>query len=238
MTAIKHQTLAAVLGCQLWLIDLSQEPSQADWLVCSKDEQDRASRFRFDRDARRYRAAHAGMRQLLAAALQQDAQSIAWQVGAHGKPHLMGHPGWHFNLSHSADWALLGLSNEAPIGVDLEWGKAPLSIDAIALQHFTAHEQASLAALPRPPDSNEPNRDRADLFYQIWSRKEACLKAAGCGLSVEPNSFEVGVTSQAEDTLVTVDGQPWHMTVQSLCLPIQASAALALLRQQDHDQDD
>ena len=88
------------------------------------------------------------------------------------------------------------------------------------------------------PGSAEANRERVELFYQIWSRKEACLKAAGCGLSVEPNSFEVGVTSQAENALVTVDGQPWHMTVQSLCLPIQASAALALLRQHDHGQDD
>lgn len=203
-------------------MDLSKPIDTAHWLACSPAEQERASRFRFERDAQRYRAAHATMRQLLSAALHQAAADLHWCVDQHGKPRLTDHPGWHFNLSHSADWALLALSQGAAVGVDLEWCKTLGEADALMAQHFTAGERAACEAAPQ--------RERTALFYRIWSRKEACLKAAGCGLSTPPHLVDVGGEPQAR--LVQVPTQDTHIqvTVQSLTLPVQAMAAVAIVQ--------
>lgn len=213
------------LGCQLWLIDLSHEPAASDWLQCDAQEQARAQRFYFERDARRYRAAHAAMRQLLSHELKQPAADLSWRIDAYGKPHLQGHPGWHSNLSHSADWALLGLHHGAAIGVDLEWCKDIADAPALAAQHFTADEQAALAGADPAV--------RTTLFYRIWSRKEACLKAAGCGLSTPPCSVAAGAEAQARQVAFTIPDEPGHvvnMTVQSIKLPVPAMAAVAIMQ--------
>jgi len=203
-------------------MDLSKPIDTAHWLACSPAEHERASRFRFERDARRYRAAHATMRQLLSGALHQAAADLQWRVDEHGKPQLTGHPGWHFNLSHSADWALLALSHGAAVGVDLECCEAITDTKSLMTQHFTAGERATWDAAPQ--------RERTALFYRIWSRKEACLKAAGCGLSTPPHLLDVGGEPQARLVQVPTQNAHLQVTVQSLPLPVQAMAAVAIVQ--------
>lgn len=216
------QPLPTTLGCQLWLIDLSEPPPADHWCACSQTEHELAGRFRFERDARRYRAAHAAMRQLLSEALHQAAADVQWDIGTHGKPHLTGHPGWHFNLSHSADWALLALHHGAPVGVDLEWCQPSIAAaDALMAQHFTAPEREAC--------EQAPQSERTALFYRVWSRKEACLKAVGCDLSTPLHLVEAG--SEAGTCLVNVplEGRHVQVCVQSLDLPVQAMAAVAVM---------
>lgn len=216
-------------GCQLWLIDLSQPPDEAAWQACSQAEQARACRFHFERDARRYRAAHAALRNVLADVLGCQPHAVHWHTGPHGKPHLPAEAGLHFNLSHSGDWAVLGLSPHAPIGVDLECHQGQDQIDTLGLSatHFTATEQARLSQVPQARQARH--------FLQTWCRKEACLKALGSGLTSLPPHFETGWGPGSFDTALPTSQGLCRMQVWQLPLPIdiEAQAAVALLHPAD-----
>lgn len=87
-----------------------------------------------------------------------------------GKPILLSHPWLHFNLSHSRNALLCGLSHE-PIGVDVERLRPPSL--RVAERCFTAGERQYLHAAP----------DEAERrFFQVWTRKEAILKRRGDGI--------------------------------------------------------
>lgn len=176
-------------GVHIWGWRLDQVTVEQDeaWRLLSGAEQLRAGRFHFAHHRLRYVAAHGRMRRLLAAYLQCDPASIAYTEGAHGKPALAGQHGadaLQFNLSHSADIALLGVARGVEIGVDVEQvQQAPAGL---AAQYFSAQEQAELAALPPA---------QQDLgFYQCWTRKEAFVKALGTGLTIPLDGFSVALT--------------------------------------------
>lgn len=222
------QSLPAPSGSLLWLIDLHHEPEAAHWAACDADEQARAQRFRFEVHARRFRAAHAAMRQIMGAQLGVPAAGLRWRTGSHDKPHLLGHDGWHFNLSHSGDWALLGMSPVSPIGVDIECHKEMRDMAGIVRHQFSLAEQRTYEALP--------GGEQTDWFFRIWSRKEACLKALGSGLSVSSKSFDIDGTQARFDTAVPANGQLCAMTVHDVPLPahIEAKAAVALVHPSAH----
>lgn len=99
-----------------------------------------------------------------------------------GKPRLAGtaaaggaSPRLEFNWSHSGEFALIALSRDLPLGVDIEQlGKRPRVLE-IAGRYFDPDEAEALAAL------DEAARKRA--FIALWCAKESVLKAAGMGLS-------------------------------------------------------
>ncbi len=100
-------------------------------------------------------------------------KAVVIAFGEHGKPYLAEHPEWHFNLSHSGDWAVCGLSN-APIGVDIEQYR-PLSYLPLAKRYFTPAEIEQLHTCEE--------ESRESLFFRLWTEKESLLKAVGTGLS-------------------------------------------------------
>lgn len=109
--------------------------------------------------------------------------------GAQGKPwlELGGASALHFSVAHCAGALLLALSADGPLGVDVE----PLSRGAeagggarqarLARRFFTQAEAEALAQLP----DGEPRRAR---FLQLWTLKEAFVKASGAGIAGQPLS--------------------------------------------------
>ncbi|MBC7698925.1 4'-phosphopantetheinyl transferase superfamily protein [Aquabacterium sp.] len=205
----------------LWLIDLDAHPEWCDAPWLSISEQDRASRFRFDLHARRYRASHAALRLILGQAMGLDPSTLEFTEGTHGKPRLLNINAPCFNMSHSAGWALVGLCPNHPIGVDIELIAPMADAPLLAQKNFSASEYAVFLATP--PDQ------QLQAFFRCWTRKEACLKALGSGLSIEPHEFEAGLGSLLQRTFIAIDGQACAMTVSSIDLPIPAMAAFAKL---------
>jgi 4'-phosphopantetheinyl transferase len=82
-------------------------------------ERERFEGFLREQPGRRWLAARWALRRVLAGYLQQPAAAIALEVGEHGKPHLPG-GGLEFNLSHSEGLALVAVTGDRPVGVDLE----------------------------------------------------------------------------------------------------------------------
>lgn len=166
----------------LWWLDLAASHPVGSSL--SSAEHQRAARFAFERDRVRYMRARAGLREILSLYLHCQPADIGFAYCAHGKPIVAGGR-LHFNLSHSQELGLLAVARQ-PVGVDVEWLVPTGDLDAVARQVFTDGEIAEIMSL------SEEERVRA--FFACWTRKEACLKARGTGLSRDPRSLYVGAS--------------------------------------------
>ena len=111
---------------------------------------------------------------LLDMALQQEAGILLTEcrieLQEHGKPVITNFPNVHFNLSHSKQYFLVGLSHQ-PIGVDIEMERK--INHNLAEKVFTEKEQKSL---PSVEDSTY-----TQAFLRLWTKKESYTKALGTG---------------------------------------------------------
>ena len=198
-------------GLRLWLLDLSEEPEAALAARLTEAERQRAARFAFPHDRRRYLAAHVQLHELLRAQWQAHVpgapRKIAFTIGPQGKPRLAGAAPLHFNLSHCGDTGVVALHTAHELGVDLEQLRTVDDLDALAQRCFTPDEQRELAAAP--------TGDRDRLFLQGWTRKEACLKAIGSGLSLEPAEFQAGLAAQGRAVTLHWEGREWPLELRS-----------------------
>jgi 4'-phosphopantetheinyl transferase len=144
--------------------------------LLSPDEHERAARFRFDEHRRRYVAARGFLRKILGGYLRCDPALLVFDYGKHGKPVLASpaNSRVEFNVSHSADLALFAFASGRSVGVDVELIKPGVSCMEIAEHHFSENEIALLRSLTEPA--------MCEKFFEMWSEKEARLKALGVGL--------------------------------------------------------
>lgn len=211
--------LAAPAPFELWSVDLAVVPTADALNSLSDDERARAARFVFEHDRRRFLAAHAALRQRLAARTGVAAAALRFVVGPFGKPGLDG-VRCSFNLSHSQDLALIVMAPDGEIGVDVECLRPVPDAHALAEQHYTAAERAALHG------AGPLGRDRA--FLMGWTRKEACLKAIGSGLSVEALAVDAGL--HGERRVVLVETGCARVSVEVESLPGNAGWVGALAR--------
>ncbi len=151
--------------------------------ILQPDEIDRANRFYFEKDRKRFVIARGFLRVLLGRYLQSDPKRLMFSYGAHGKPVLDGKDLLRFNMSHSHGVALYALTEGREIGVDVEHVRADFTSDDIARRFFSPFEVESLCGLP--------DEDRIEGFFRCWTRKEAYIKATGRGLSQALDGFDV-----------------------------------------------
>jgi 4'-phosphopantetheinyl transferase len=184
----------------LWLVDLDRAPAGPDErALLTADERARAARFHFDVHRHRFVACRAVLRQRLAATLGLEPRDVRFEYGPFGKPVLAGASRVRFNLSHSDQWALLALSADRDLGVDIERVRVLDDLDRLAETVFSPAERRDLA---RVDDSA-----RAEAFFNGWTRKEAYIKARGDGLQ-RLTDFDVTLVPHEPVELRRMDGEP------------------------------
>jgi 4'-phosphopantetheinyl transferase len=169
-------------------LDLSPESVVELARLLSDAERQRASRFAFDRDRRRFTVARARLRELLAARLGVQPQNVAFRYGVHGKPalaHGFADSKLCFNVSHSEDIAVYAFALDREVGIDVEAVRPLVDADAVAARFFSRQENEAYSAL-------DPH-DRPLGFFYCWTRKEAFIKAIGDGLSYPLDCFDVSL---------------------------------------------
>jgi 4'-phosphopantetheinyl transferase len=174
-----------VNGIDVWCTDLDAAPPRDPASILSADERERAARFRFDVHRNRFLRCRALLRQRLAETLDLDAASIVFQYGAHGKPEV---DGVHFNVSHSDHFAVIAISRDMPVGIDVERIDGSKEVLPLARTAFSIAEYEALAAMT-------PSEQLAS-FFRTWARKEAYLKLLGTGFSRPSDSFTVSMTNE------------------------------------------
>lgn len=156
-------------------------PELFAWL--DEAERQRASRMATALLQRRFVAAHAATRMLLAEQLGVEPDDLGFQAGTYGKP-VLARPrarGLHFNLSHCRGRALLAIST-SEVGIDLEaW--IPSDWASLAREILTPREHERFNPLPAQLKPAE--------LCRYWAAKEALLKACGLGLQLAPDSVAV-----------------------------------------------
>ncbi len=158
-------------------------PQEMGMLYLTNEEIDRASRFRFAKDATHWISCRAQLRMILGREIGLPPLEVPLIFSEFGKPLLAApHAGLHFNLTHSTELALLAVTRDGPLGIDFE--KQRRGIELLGCESTFCHPQ-EIEELPSDPTL------RATRLLKIWTHKEAVLKALGTGLSFPPEKLRV-----------------------------------------------
>lgn len=192
----------------------------------SREEQERAAKFYFERDRIRYIVGRGMVRTILADYLHSVPIQISLVYGAFGKPSLEPNAysiPLYFNLSHSDGMGLLGVTQDGEIGVDIEHHRDLSDMTEIARLVFSPWEFARWVSLPLS--------QQVAAFYRGWTCKEAYMKAVGMGFSLPSNSFDVTFLPDEATQLITAElpsDTHWHLATLALEPTVTGAYALAL----------
>ncbi|MDQ4023982.1 MAG: 4'-phosphopantetheinyl transferase superfamily protein [Actinomycetota bacterium] len=178
----------------VWRIDVRQPAEALRELraLLAPDEEERAARFRFDRDRDAFVATRAALRCLAGSYLGLAPRKVAFAYAPKGKPWT---DGISFNVSHAGDVALAAFTRSCRVGVDVEEMRPGVDLGALARRFFSPAENRALGVLE--------NDAFVTAFYRCWTRKEAFVKALGEGLSFDLDRVDVSVGADAR--LLSVD---------------------------------
>lgn len=155
-----------------------------------QEERDRMARFVFERDRIKYGLSRGGLRQLLSRYGEQDPAALEFECEAKGKPYLClngQRSSLQFNLSHSGDWVVYGVSCDRALGIDIEQIRPVRNLDHLAQHCLTSSECQGLSQIPAEQAQSK--------FFEYWTSKEAYLKATGQGLTHSMTTVGIDLTT-------------------------------------------
>ncbi len=170
---------------QVWQvdIDLKTSPCFTPECILSKDEIARGQSFKEVADANRFLATRTALRLLLSASMNLHPKLVRLTQDTHGKLVLADAQGVDFNVSHSGSQALIAISTNGPVGIDIEKRCMNFNWVTVANHLLTACESRYIDTLPFAIGCN--------VFYDTWVAKEAFLKALGFGITYPLTAFSV-----------------------------------------------
>lgn len=159
--------------CHLWFATLDELRPKAARLEQLLDDAElqRADRFRFAYDRERFVLGHGWLRTVLSRYVTTEAAAIRYERGPHGKPFLSDNS-VRFNFSDTKDAILIGITSDMELGTDIETLARDVDHEAVSQHYFTPSEIAGIRS------SHAPKL----RFLELWTRKEAVLKASGVGI--------------------------------------------------------
>lgn len=201
----------------VWRAALDRSPCflEAQLQVLSPDERERADRYSCTTARSRFVVGRGLLRRILARYLDVKPCAIRFRVCPQGKPILdEPNPALHFNLSHSHDLVLIAITHRGEVGIDVERVRSFANDLSLAERYFSPRECRLLRMLS--PEN------RTEAFFHAWTRKEACLKALGVGLSYGLDRVEVTIHPEDPAQVLRLDGEeqqaaPWSL--QCFCRP-------------------
>ncbi len=167
---------------EVYAVNLKNKLSQDIYhqLFCqvSEEKQERIKKFRRIEDAQRSLISDVLVRRIITNKLRLKNEDIVFEYNEYGKPALKQQQGCSFNTSHAGDWIVCAV-HELPVGIDVEHIQ-PIEFD-IAKRFFSHEEYQELM--------QKEESQRLSYFYELWTLKEAYIKAVGKGLSIPLDSF-------------------------------------------------
>jgi 4'-phosphopantetheinyl transferase len=160
----------------------------------SRDEREKASRFKKPGDARRFVIRHGILRLVLSDYTHSQPSLIPLVISETGKPGM--DPGGDFSelsfsLSHTEDFFVIGITKKYDIGIDIIKMDNQYPFLDTADYLFTEGEKALIEGA----EANQQYR----YFFRIWAMKEALLKATGGTVQM---MYDMDVSKVIHDSLV------------------------------------
>lgn len=191
----------------VFLIPFVPQPLEELRTKLTPDEQQRANRFHFEKDAIPWALYRATLRQILGELIGLPPLDVPILYSDHGKPLLGPSAGHiHFNLSHCEKAAVLIVAIDGPVGIDIE----PLdrSETLLGCESAFCHPE-EIAALPL-------KSRRAMRLLEIWTAKEAALKAMGTGFSQAPEQFRLERSNNSDEIKQPGSPENYPFSIQKL----------------------
>jgi 4'-phosphopantetheinyl transferase len=171
-------------GVDVWSVRVDEREHLAEFLGQLDDqEQARAARFRFERDRSRFVARRTFLRRVLSGYVGVPPARIRYRTSATGRPELQPPCEIHFNTSHADGLALVAVTRERLVGVDVERLRPIADALDLARRFYSRPEYEYLESVP--------HAGRSEAFLRIWTRKESYVKALGAGMSMPFDAFDV-----------------------------------------------
>lgn len=217
----------------LWCVALDRPEFQIQNIaqtLCESELQ-RADRFKFDRDKKRFIARRGALRAILSRYLNVAPNLVQFSYGPCGKPEIAENSDSSeicFNLSDSQGLALYAVTRGRKIGADIEQIRPIPNIEEIAQRFFSKQESAALQAVA--PE------EKLTAFFNCWTRKEAYIKAIGDGLSFPLDRFSVSLIPGTPAKILNVEGDrsaPERWYLKELVTAPNYAAAIAVECQGD-----
>lgn len=211
----------------VWLVDLELPPAHLTALKALLDpgERRRLAGLSDATGRRRFTAAHGAFRTIVGDWLGIPPRRLRWRRGPAGKPELAGAQA---NLSHSGEVAAVAVTDRRAVGVDIQRMSYRLDAARFAVRFFTDAESRFVT-------SAGGAMQRADRLFQLWVRKEACVKAAGGrlakGMRLPVAAVEPACQVPAHPAVLVRDpagALPGDYLVRDLAAPPGFRAAVAL----------
>jgi len=153
-------------------------------------------------------------RNKLAAFLNTDPRQLIFHLTANKKPMLVDAQ-LHFNVSHTEHYFALLINKHHAVGVDIESLQRSVDFLALAKRFFSVTEIKFL----------EQAADKKNIFFRLWTAKEALLKASGVGLE---KLAECALFVDAQGHLQTTakDFQAWQLETLTFYDELLLTAAI------------
>jgi len=167
----------------LWCLDpalVDSVSATRAWLArLPDDERARYETYRTPSSSNQYLATRALVRTVLSRYCGLAVERLRFSASPSGRPELAlpVSPNLRFSLSNTRGLVVVLVASVREVGVDAE-EMAPLDVLEIADRFFAAAESQELR------DRAEP--ERAHRFFELWTLKEAYLKARGLGVFTLP----------------------------------------------------
>lgn len=187
--------------------------------LLNQEEIERANRFHFPEHRIRFLTARAMLRKILGLYLQKAPTDIVFGYSTRGKPHLESNPlNLQFNVSHSFEMAVYGITKTYPIGIDIEKIEDKDQLE-LAKRFFSPKEYAELKQIPVS--------EQKKAFYSLWSCKEAVIKTSGEGLHFPLESFSVAINQPSQTISLNYEGKTASIRLEKFSVPQDYQAAFA-----------
>ena len=197
--------------------------------LLGSQERERHARLRREPSRREFLVAHAFARMTLSRYAPVPPEAWSFSLGEHGRPEISGPSdgrGLRFNLSHTRGMVACAVTRDLDIGVDVENRARRLRHRDLSERFFGEAEVEALRALA--PE------ERARRFLELWTLKEAYLKARGLGISIPLRGFQFQLSDSApprirfDPALLCDDPESWQFALHR---PTQThTLALAICR--------
>ena len=164
--------------------DAAREHEALAWL--DKQELERLRRFLHPRPQRQFMLCRSALRSFLCCYLACRNQDLTFQSSRNGKPFALIKgtvAPVAFNVSHSGKHGLIAFARAGSVGIDVEERCIRRDMEGDIRTLFAPGEQAELRS--------SCGQEKIDLFYSLWTMKEALVKAVGAGLSLDTTGFEI-----------------------------------------------
>jgi len=196
----------------------------------SIEEKERSEKIKFQK--RQFIITRTVLRQLLANILNVTPDKVSFSYTSYLKPYIsdkINEKNIQFNISHSKNFALIGISLETEIGIDIQAIDHRIEIQSLSNRFFSQREKEILNKLS--------GGEKLNAFYQIWTNKESFIKADGRGISFGLEKFSsLNINSPSKSKVITTKPVRGEWFTYNLECPKEYRAALTCNKPDIHIQ--